>query len=545
MLVAAGARARVAVRRRDGRPAARQVSRNQPPSGCGAAAPVICSPRSVLMRQPVHQRPAEQRARRTRPSPPAARPRRRRTGRQRVAQVVRAVVRLRRRASDQRCRWIQSGRSSISITRQQRGQHQLGRRLRPVQVRRGELGRWCARPAPAPRRRVAGRRRRPRTAPGRRRRRHRPRPASPAAASRRRAPAPGSDSRSRTAATSVGQLVGEQVGRLRVGHREHHRGGRLAVHGRSRADVGHLDPGDRRPVRSPGPRPASAARRAAPYRTGPTVLSLHPRASRTANRSVHRCASPRSSQESTTCWKSGVRQVRYDAPRSTRATVQRAGGHPAAGDVRPLPELRRARRGRSARGRRRRRRCRRRPRRRDCTRAHPAWSSRPGARRRTVGTGHGYRRGPLGISPAFRMPSRSGGRGVVLRMVTVRHTPSSAAEARRELGADLTEPGLPADLVDDADARGQRADRQRGAVRRPLPGDVLGSPGAVEPDCLAGQGHRRRWPRAPRFRRGRPVRRARAAAWPSWTRWPASGASTGTRTGRPVSTVWASSPSRA
>lgn len=69
-------------------------------------------------------------------------------------------------------------------------------------------------------------------------------------------------------------------------------------------------------------------------------------------------------------------------------------------------------------------------------------------------------------------------------MVTVDHAPSSAAAARRELGADLAARGLPREVVDDAALI--LSELVGNAVRygRPLPGNVLQVAWAVEPDCL-------------------------------------------------------------
>jgi anti-sigma regulatory factor (Ser/Thr protein kinase) len=82
------------------------------------------------------------------------------------------------------------------------------------------------------------------------------------------------------------------------------------------------------------------------------------------------------------------------------------------------------------------------------------------------------------------VPSGSGGDGVVLRMVTVDHTPSSAAEARRELGADLVEWGVPAAVVDDAELVVSELIGNAVRYARPLPGNVLRVAWAVQPGCL-------------------------------------------------------------
>jgi anti-sigma regulatory factor (Ser/Thr protein kinase) len=69
-------------------------------------------------------------------------------------------------------------------------------------------------------------------------------------------------------------------------------------------------------------------------------------------------------------------------------------------------------------------------------------------------------------------------------MVTVEHTPSSAAEARREIGADLATLGLPAGVVDDAELVVSELIGNAVRYGRPLPGNVLRVAWAVEPDCL-------------------------------------------------------------
>lgn len=72
----------------------------------------------------------------------------------------------------------------------------------------------------------------------------------------------------------------------------------------------------------------------------------------------------------------------------------------------------------------------------------------------------------------------------MLRMVTVSHTPASAGQVRRELGADLARRGVHADLV--ADASLLISELIGNAVRyaRPLPGGVLRIAWSLRPGCL-------------------------------------------------------------
>ena len=67
-------------------------------------------------------------------------------------------------------------------------------------------------------------------------------------------------------------------------------------------------------------------------------------------------------------------------------------------------------------------------------------------------------------------------------MLTVRHAPASAGDVRRQLGADLTDAGVPADVV--ADATLVVSELVGNAVRyaAPLPGGVLEVSWAVDPD---------------------------------------------------------------
>ena len=72
----------------------------------------------------------------------------------------------------------------------------------------------------------------------------------------------------------------------------------------------------------------------------------------------------------------------------------------------------------------------------------------------------------------------------MLRIVSVRHTPASAGEVRRRLGADLAEAGMPAAVVGDAAL--VVSELVGNAVRygRPLPGDVLEVSWSLDEDCL-------------------------------------------------------------
>ena len=89
-------------------------------------------------------------------------------------------------------------------------------------------------------------------------------------------------------------------------------------------------------------------------------------------------------------------------------------------------------------------------------------------------------------------------------MVTVDHAPSSAAEARRALGADLAGRGLPAAVVDDAVLVVSELIGNAVRYGRPLPGGVLWVAWALEPGSLLlrvtdGGGRR-----SPRFREAGP-----------------------------------------
>jgi anti-sigma regulatory factor (Ser/Thr protein kinase) len=72
----------------------------------------------------------------------------------------------------------------------------------------------------------------------------------------------------------------------------------------------------------------------------------------------------------------------------------------------------------------------------------------------------------------------------VRRIVTVRHAPASAGDVRRELGADLTDAGVPAAVV--ADAALVVSELVGNAVRyaAPLPGGVLEVSWAIDPDSV-------------------------------------------------------------
>ncbi|MFL6129577.1 MAG: ATP-binding protein [Mycobacteriales bacterium] len=69
-------------------------------------------------------------------------------------------------------------------------------------------------------------------------------------------------------------------------------------------------------------------------------------------------------------------------------------------------------------------------------------------------------------------------------MVTITHAPSSAAQARRQVGADLAGQGLSAAVVDDAQLVVSELIGNAVRYGRPLPGNTLRVSWAVEPDCL-------------------------------------------------------------
>ena len=72
----------------------------------------------------------------------------------------------------------------------------------------------------------------------------------------------------------------------------------------------------------------------------------------------------------------------------------------------------------------------------------------------------------------------------MLRIVTVRHTPASAGQVRRQLGADLAGAGVPAAVISDATL--VMSELVGNAVRyaAPLPGGVLEVMWALHPDRL-------------------------------------------------------------
>lgn len=72
----------------------------------------------------------------------------------------------------------------------------------------------------------------------------------------------------------------------------------------------------------------------------------------------------------------------------------------------------------------------------------------------------------------------------MLGMVTVRHTPASAGEVRRKLGADLTRRGVPADVVDYATLLISELVGNAIRYAHPLPGGVLRVAWSLRPGCL-------------------------------------------------------------
>ncbi|HEV7653996.1 MAG TPA: ATP-binding protein [Mycobacteriales bacterium] len=72
----------------------------------------------------------------------------------------------------------------------------------------------------------------------------------------------------------------------------------------------------------------------------------------------------------------------------------------------------------------------------------------------------------------------------MLRLVTVRHTPASAGEVRRQLSADLADAGLPPAVI--ADATLVISELVGNAVRyaEPLPGGLLEVSWTVEDECV-------------------------------------------------------------
>jgi anti-sigma regulatory factor (Ser/Thr protein kinase) len=127
-------------------------------------------------------------------------------------------------------------------------------------------------------------------------------------------------------------------------------------------------------------------------------------------------------------------------------------------------------------------------------------------------------------------------------MVTVAHTPSSAAAARREIGADLADLGLRADVVEDATLVVSELIGNAVRYGRPLPGNLLRVAWAVEPDCLVVKVTDGGSSQAPRFReagpfdlRGRGLAIVDAVA----RKWGVDRHENG---GGPISTVWAELP---
>jgi anti-sigma regulatory factor (Ser/Thr protein kinase) len=127
-------------------------------------------------------------------------------------------------------------------------------------------------------------------------------------------------------------------------------------------------------------------------------------------------------------------------------------------------------------------------------------------------------------------------------MVTVAHTPSSAAAARREIGADLADLGLPPELVEDATLVVSELIGNAVRYGRPLPGNLLRVAWAVEPDCLVVKVTDGGSPQSPRFREAGPfdVRGRGLAIVDTLARkW---GVDRYEKGGGPVSTVWAELP---
>jgi anti-sigma regulatory factor (Ser/Thr protein kinase) len=72
----------------------------------------------------------------------------------------------------------------------------------------------------------------------------------------------------------------------------------------------------------------------------------------------------------------------------------------------------------------------------------------------------------------------------VLRILTVRHTPASAGEVRRKLGADLADAGLSPSVIGDATLVVSELVGNSIRYATPLPGDVLEVSWSVDPNCL-------------------------------------------------------------
>jgi anti-sigma regulatory factor (Ser/Thr protein kinase) len=69
-------------------------------------------------------------------------------------------------------------------------------------------------------------------------------------------------------------------------------------------------------------------------------------------------------------------------------------------------------------------------------------------------------------------------------MVTVRHAPASAGEVRRQLGADLTDAGLPAAVIGDATLVVSELVGNAVRYAAPLPGGVLEVSWTVDAECV-------------------------------------------------------------
>lgn len=89
-------------------------------------------------------------------------------------------------------------------------------------------------------------------------------------------------------------------------------------------------------------------------------------------------------------------------------------------------------------------------------------------------------------------------------MVTVDHAPSSAAEARRALGADLAGRGLPTAVVEAAALVVSELIGNAVRYARPLPGGVLWVAWALQPGCLLVRVTDGGGPQSPRFREAGP-----------------------------------------
>jgi two-component sensor histidine kinase len=72
----------------------------------------------------------------------------------------------------------------------------------------------------------------------------------------------------------------------------------------------------------------------------------------------------------------------------------------------------------------------------------------------------------------------------VLRILTVRHTPASAGEVRRKLGADLADAGLSPTVIGDATLVVSELVGNSIRYATPLRGGVLEVSWSVDPGCL-------------------------------------------------------------